>query len=57
GESFGSDSSEWGEGMKELDLKRQLEFWPFEQEYWEDELGAYVYNIDSRCGGSKKKGS
>lgn len=57
GESFGSDSSEWGEGMKELDLKRQLEFWPFEQEYWEDELGAYVYNIDSRCGGSKKKGN
>ena len=56
GESFGSDSSEWGEGMKELDLKRQLEFWPFEQEYWEDELGAYVYNIDSKCGGSKKKG-
>lgn len=56
GESFGSDSSEWGEGMRELDLKRQLEFWPFENEYWEDELGAYVYNIDSKCGGNKGKG-
>lgn len=36
-------------GMWELDLKQRYEYWPFEQEYWEDELGYYVYNINSMC--------
>lgn len=44
------DGTQWGEGMRPLDLKQQLEYWPFEGEYWEDELGGYVYNIDSKCG-------
>ena len=36
-------------GMKELARKSELEFWPFENEYWEDELGGYVYDIVSSC--------
>jgi hypothetical protein len=44
------DGTQWGEGMRPLNLKQQLEYWPFEGEYWEDELGGYVYNIDSKCG-------
>jgi tetratricopeptide (TPR) repeat protein len=44
------DGNTWGEGMKPLDLKRELEYWPFEGEWWEDELGSYVYNISSKCG-------
>lgn len=43
------DNTLWGEGMKPLNLSKELEYWPFEGEYWEDELGGYVYNIDSRC--------
>lgn len=49
-QSSPSDSTVWGEGMKPLDLKQEIEYWPFEGEYWEDELGGYVYNVDSRCG-------
>jgi len=45
-----SDSTSWGDGMKPLNLKAEIEYWPFEGEYWEDELGGYVYNIDSKCG-------
>ena len=56
GEPIGADKTEWGEGMRPLNIKEQLEYWPFEGEYWEDELGAYVYNIDSKCGGSVNKG-
>lgn len=56
GEEDGADKTDWGEGMRPLNLKQQLEYWPFEGEYWEDELGAYVYNIDSKCGGGPKKG-
>lgn len=56
GDPAGADKTEWGEGMRPLNLKQQLEYWPFEGEYWEDELGAYVYNIDSKCGGGAKKG-
>lgn len=41
-------------GMKPLQLGQELEYWPFEGEYWEDELGGYVYNIASRC---RKSGS
>jgi hypothetical protein len=25
-------------------------YWSFEGEYWRDELGYYLYNIDSKCG-------
>ncbi|NBX16614.1 MAG: hypothetical protein EBR09_04540 [Proteobacteria bacterium] len=56
GEPDGADKTDWGEGMRPLNLKQQLEYWPFEGEYWEDELGAYVYNIDTKCGGGAKKG-
>lgn len=48
-----ADSTQWGEGMRPLNLKQELEYWPFEGEYWEDELGGYVYNIDSKCAGAK----
>ena len=36
-------------GMRSLDINQDLEYWPFEGEYWEDELGGYVYNIPSKC--------
>jgi tetratricopeptide (TPR) repeat protein len=36
-------------GMQELSLAQRYEFWPFEGEYWEDELGYYVYNLESIC--------
>lgn len=36
-------------GMQTLVVGQKLEFWPFEGEYWEDELGGYVYNIASFC--------
>ena len=36
-------------GMREIARKSELEFWPFEEEYWEDELGGYVYDIVSSC--------
>lgn len=36
-------------GLQELNVSQDLEYWPFEGEYWEDELGGYVYNIDSLC--------
>jgi tetratricopeptide (TPR) repeat protein len=35
--------------FKNLKVGSQLEYWPFQGEYWEDELGGYVYNINSRC--------
>src|SRR5690606_26403190 len=37
-------------GLSELNVAQDLEYWPFEGEYWEDELGGYVYNIGSLCG-------
>jgi len=49
------DNSKWGEGMRELRLDQEIEYWPFEGEYWEDELGGYVYNLDSRCSGKANK--
>lgn len=56
-EEFVKNDDSWGEGMKPLDLRAQLEYWPFEGEYWEDELGGYVYNMGSKCGaGAKNKG-
>lgn len=48
-ETQGSDGTSWGDGMKPLNLKSEIEYWPFQGEYWEDELGGYVYNIDSKC--------
>lgn len=45
------DKTEFNGGMSELKLGEVLEYWPFlRNEYWEDELGHYKYNIDSRCG-------
>ncbi len=41
-------------GMQELNVAQRYEYWPFETEYWEDELGYYVYNIDSKCSSGKK---
>ena len=42
-------------GLQELNINQTLEYWPFEGEYWEDELGFYVYNLDSKCSYGKKK--
>jgi hypothetical protein len=36
-------------GMQKLNINQTLEYWPFEGEYWEDELGFYVYNMASKC--------
>ena len=36
-------------GMEELKIDQKLEYWPFEGEYWEDELGGYIFNINSQC--------
>lgn len=36
-------------GLQQLDINQTLEYWPFNQEYWEDELGFYVFNMASRC--------
>jgi hypothetical protein len=43
-------------GLQPLEIDQQLEYWPFIGEYWEDELGYYVYNIDDACGMQKSKG-
>ena len=40
-------------GLQELDISDDLEYWPFIGEYWEDELGSYVYNIASQCSNNK----
>lgn len=42
-------------GMEELNVAQRYEYWPFEQEYWEDELGYYVYNVRSQCAVSRGK--
>lgn len=42
-------------GMKRLKIGQDLEYWPFEGEYWEDELGGYVYNVASKCGRRSSK--
>lgn len=44
-----SDRKQFIGGLQALDIDQQLEYWPFQGEYWEDELGYYVYNIDDRC--------
>ncbi len=53
-EPVAGDGLVWGEGMRPLNLKQSMEYWPFQGEYWENELGFYRYNIDSQC---KTKGS
>ncbi len=35
------------------DLKKtdeEHDYWPFEDEYWKDELGSYVYTVKVKCG-------
>lgn len=44
-----NDRKQFIGGLQPLDVDQQLEYWPFQGEYWEDELGYYVYNIDDRC--------
>lgn len=44
-------------GLQPLSISQDLEYWPFEGEYWEDELGGYVYNLDSECAKGKDKDS
>ncbi len=37
-------------GLQELPEGATIEYWPFQpNEYWEDELGHYVYNTESLC--------
>jgi len=36
-------------GMQKLVLGQTLEYWPFDGEYWKDDLGGYVYNIPNLC--------
>ena len=36
-------------GMQKLVLGQALEYWPFDGEYWKDDLGGYVYNIPNLC--------
>lgn len=47
--SQANDRKQFIGGLQPLNVDQQLEYWPFEGEYWEDELGFYVYNIDDRC--------
>ncbi|MCX6126059.1 MAG: hypothetical protein NTV34_15105, partial [Proteobacteria bacterium] len=47
--SQANDRKQFIGGLQQLDIDQQLEFWPFQGEYWEDELGYYVYNIDDKC--------
>ena len=49
------DKTEFIGGLQPLNLSQGLEYWPFEKEYWEDELGYYVYNMDSKCVVAKGK--
>lgn len=42
-------------GMQKLNINQTLEYWPFEGEYWEDELGFYVYNMPSKCSVKEKE--
>ena len=42
-------------GLQALNVGQDLEYWPFEGEYWEDELGGYVYNIGSTCNATRKR--
>lgn len=42
-------------GLAPLEVGQEVEYWPFEGEYWEDELGGYIYNIESLCGKDGRK--
>ena len=37
-------------GQSEVEPDDEHHFWPFNGEYWKDELGYYRYKIQSRCG-------
>ena len=41
-------------GLQALNVSQEIEYWPFEGEYWEDELGNYLYNLESVCAAPKK---
>lgn len=56
-ESLNDKSTKFIGGLQELKIGQRLEYWPFEGEYWEDELGGYVFNIESKCQGEKAKSS
>lgn len=53
----------YGKKLKESELKEESSYstavpdksyyWPFDGEYWEDELGYYFYNIQSACVGEE----
>lgn len=44
-----SGEEEFIGGMQKLVLGQALEYWPYDGEYWKDELGGYVYNIPNLC--------
>jgi hypothetical protein len=44
-----NDRKQFIGGLQPLNIDQQLEYWPFQGEYWEDELGYYVYNIEDIC--------
>ncbi|MFW5968507.1 MAG: hypothetical protein ACOCV2_13365, partial [Persicimonas sp.] len=37
------------EEADDLDVEDDEMYWSFDGEYWRDELGSYVYNINSEC--------
>ncbi|NRA68998.1 MAG: tetratricopeptide repeat protein [Pseudobacteriovorax sp.] len=45
----GTQKTQFIGGLQKLNINETLEYWPFEGEYWEDELGFYVYNLESLC--------
>ena len=49
-----ADKTQFIGGLQKLNINETLEYWPFEGEYWEDELGFYVYNLESLCKNSRK---
>ena len=49
------NKGEFAGGLQPLNVGIDHEYWPFEGEYWEDELGGYVYNIASVCEAKKGK--
>lgn len=48
-ETLNDRSTKFIGGLQELKIGQKLEYWPFQGEYWEDELGGYVFNINSKC--------
>ena len=48
-DSYNEEKTEFIGGLQELKIGQKLEYWPFRGEYWEDELGGYVFNVESKC--------